>query len=349
MVGNINMGSTNSITNINTIGSSTAPVTNLYATSATISNATVTGNLNMDGGYITNATALGTVDNFIPYSYIDSASLSNPVVLGVLHMNWHNITNVNGIYYGDGNAPLTIKGGRGITGGGGNVVLKGGHGMGGPDGYVSIESILHMNSNSITNTAHIYPASSNTYDLGSTNMPWRDVYSSGNLSIAGTLTLTNSVWDDLTLSAFSLYDPAGPAGAITVVATNSLWVKQFKPGDSGYCIAQMKHSYKAGTAINPHLHTYSTNAAPTTNTWTLGITAGQINGGMTNHYTDSVTFTNQSGVHAMVQFTNWPTSALKESTILGLVVSNTGPDSSLLMDIDLHFEEDKIGSDNPAP
>lgn len=155
---------------------------------------------------------------------------------------------------------------------------------------------------------------------------------------------TATWFEDLTLSAFEFVDPAGPGGVARVLVTSFLYGAEFSPHDWGNGVLQLKHQYRAQSAVYPHIHTASTNTMhATTNTWFLGMTSGRIGVQFTNHYSATITVTNQPGVwHRMPQFPSWTTN-MAESTIIGVVVSNMGPDTAILVDTDIHIEGEKLG------
>lgn len=161
---------------------------------------------------------------------------------------------------------------------------------------------------------------------------------------------TATWFEDLTLSAFEFIDPAGPGGVAKVQVTNFLYGAEFSPNEWGNGILQLKHQYKAQSAVYPYIHTASTNTArATTNTWFFGMTSGRIGVEFTNHYSATVTVTNQPGVwHQMPQFPSWTTN-MAESTVIGVVVSNMGPDTAILVDTDIHIEGEKLGTDELLP
>lgn len=167
----------------------------------------------------------------------------------------------------------------------------------------------------------------------------------------GIFAVGTATWfEDLMLSGFEFVDPAGVGGVEKVQVTNFLYGAEFSPNEWGNGILQLKHQYKAQSTVYPHLHTASTNTVrATTNTWFMGMTSGRIGVQFTNHYSATVTVTNQPGVwHAMPQFPSWTTN-MAESTVIGVVVSNLGPDTAILVDAGIHIEGEKLGTDNVIP
>jgi hypothetical protein len=174
------------------------------------------------------------------------------------------------------------------------------------------------------------------------------------------LPYTNTVWDDLTLSALNLRDPPGgesppalqeyiPSAGVTNVLLD------FNDGQRAYGILQMKHSYKRDSEVRPHIHWTST--VNCTSTWELAMSFGHIEGGMTNTYRQSSIFTNLTArKHVMSSFpaVTDMTNRLGESGIFLIslkcvsagAASTNGP---LLLDFDIHFQSDKLGSDNENP
>ena len=176
----------------------------------------------------------------------------------------------------------------------------------------------------------------------------------------GSLELTDSVWDDLTLSSLQFRDPPGgeaaPALQIYVPAPGvTNYVLDFDAGERGYGILQMKHGYKRDSEVRPHIHWTSSTAC--TSSWELAMSFGHIDGGMTNTYRQTSVFTNltprkhnMSSFPAVTDMTN----KLGESGIFLIslkcvsegAASTNGP---FLMDFDIHYQIDKLGSDNENP
>ena len=207
--------------------------------------------------------------------------------------------------------------------------------------YVSDGSIYIGGLRMSVSNGGISVTSTNEPEGGSMQTGTNGLYATG----------TTTWFEDLTLSAYDLFDPAGPAGATMVLVTNYLYAPCYKPGDEGRGLTQLKHQYKPGSTVYPHFHVSSTNQTrKTTNTWFLGMTAGRIGAHFTNTYAETVTVTNDPGsdMHYMPEFPSW-TADMAESTIIGIYVTNRGPDTAVLLDVDIHIEGEKLGTDNPAP
>ena len=166
------------------------------------------------------------------------------------------------------------------------------------------------------------------------------------------ITYTNTFWDDLTLSGFSLIDPAGPAGATLTPypANTNVYVMLFKAGDAGVGQLQMSHTYARGTELRPHVH-YSA-AHSSTNVWRLDMAYGPILNKLTNHYQSVVTGTVASAYnHQMLSFAPLAgnTNTIGESTAFLIKVSPVSGSNTYLLDFDIHYQIDKLGSNNENP
>ena len=170
----------------------------------------------------------------------------------------------------------------------------------------------------------------------------------GDLDVGGNISFTNTVWDDLTISALNLFDPPGAAGVTIAGVTNGLFAAEFDAGESGAGIGQMKHSYKAGTAIEPHLHVVGRSLTPVTNVWGLTVNSAPIHGQFTNTWYYQATSVVERSKHHLVGFPPYA-PAMSESAIISFVVTNVSGAASYLLDIDFHFESDKLGTDNELP
>ena len=169
------------------------------------------------------------------------------------------------------------------------------------------------------------------------------------LVLTGGVSYADSFWDDITVSALNLFDPPGNAGVAIVSVTTGVYAAEFSVGESGTGIAQTKHSMKAGTALRPHLHVVGNSADPATNVWTLALNSATNSGGTFDRpYAASVTGVVEFAREKMLLLPDY-TNYLSESSIFGFVVSNSSGASGFLLDVDFHFEIDKLGSDDADP
>lgn len=178
--------------------------------------------------------------------------------------------------------------------------------------------------------------------------------------VVGSVELSDSVWDDLTLSSLQFRDPPGGEAAPALqgyvpAAGVTNYVLDFDTNERGYGILQMKHGYKRDSEVRPHIHWTSSSAC--TSSWELAMSFGRITGMMTNTYRQTATFTNLTPwVHAMSSFpaVTDMTNKLGESGIFLISLKcvsegATTTNGPFLMDFDIHYQTDKIGSDNENP
>lgn len=186
-------------------------------------------------------------------------------------------------------------------------------------------------------------------------------YVVSNLTVSGSVILTNSVWDDITISAFQL--SSGVQAPQLLIYTNGALIGQgvravnYDSGDSGHGQAQVKHRYKAGTALRPHIHwsTIDDRSAVTNISFRLDAFYGRIHQPLTNTYSSTITVTGTNAfVHSINSFDSLGGGDLiGPSTIVHFeitCVEDGGADNKLFIhDIDFHFEADKLGSDEETP
>lgn len=225
----------------------------------------------------------------------------------------------------------------------------------------SIESAVSTNDAAYTNTAAlaasaVQPTSSaytNTAALAASAVQQGTVFT-------GAVVFSDTVWDDLTLSSLQFRDPPGgeaaPALQVYVPAPGvTNFVLDFDTDERGFGILQMKHGYKRDSEVRPHIHW--TSATACTSTWELAMSFGRIGGGMTNTYLQTAVFTNGTPyVHRMSSFPviTDMTNKLGESGVFLISLKcvaegATTTNGPYLMDFDIHYQIDKVGSYNENP
>lgn len=177
----------------------------------------------------------------------------------------------------------------------------------------------------------------------------------GDLEVSGNITITDTVWDDMTVSTLSLSAGAA-APEPTAYGTNSIKSLNYDSGDSSYGQIQFSHAKKPLTDVNPHIHWSSTDdrSAITNISFKLDCVYGGINRGITNTYSSTVTVTGTNAyLHRLVSFTPFGSNALNESSIvlfeITCVEDGGANDKVFIHDIDFHYQIDKLGSDNEIP
>lgn len=177
-------------------------------------------------------------------------------------------------------------------------------------------------------------------------------------TMSGDLLFSDTVWEDLTLSSLQFRDPPGgeAAPALVIYANGGVtnYVSDFDTGERAFGILQMSHAYASGTECRPHIHWSS--SASVTSTWELGINYGEIGQGMTNSYKSVITVTNLvAHKHNMSNFAPMTNMAGKmaESGIflvaIKCIASGDDTQDLILYDFDIHYQIDKIGSDEENP
>jgi hypothetical protein len=177
--------------------------------------------------------------------------------------------------------------------------------------------------------------------------------------------LENVVWDDLRIvpSAFDFAggrDPAladwRPGGSGT---TFKVW--EFTTNDQAFFTCQIPHSYKPGTSLKPHVHwtpgDRGTAETVKTVAWKLDYAVANIDGTLDASanvdLTDTCTGTNDK--HEISLSGTIPGTGLTISAMLVCRIyrdagdswaTNTAGNCPILLEIDFHFEIDRLGSDN---
>jgi hypothetical protein len=188
------------------------------------------------------------------------------------------------------------------------------------------------------------------------------------------LTFSDTVWDDIriTPSGFDFvgvndptlvdYQPGGSG------ATIKLW--EFAKDDEGFATIQLPHGYKTNGQINAHVHwtprNYGVAQRGNTVGWKIDYSLADINGAFAAmssvDLSDAVPSDGVDHQHLMtpgVQLTV-PTGFHGSGMILVRIYrSDTGTDDTwsetlsgrlpLLLEVDFHFEMDKVGSNDIAP
>jgi hypothetical protein len=174
------------------------------------------------------------------------------------------------------------------------------------------------------------------------------------------LIFDDTVWDDM----------RGPATNARVPAANGPDLDQFPTGDGSsniktYCFPdgsdtylfydyQIPHGYKLETDLYPHLH-WAPSSADTGNVaWEFEYTIGNVSGTMANAATltladagDGTQDKHQLAAFSAISGTGLGISAAILARIMrdGNGGSDTFTGKACLMDLDIHFEKDTVGSD----
>jgi hypothetical protein len=169
----------------------------------------------------------------------------------------------------------------------------------------------------------------------------------------------NSSWDDLTFPATAI-NPPGAASDPGREATTGLLLFDASAVELIYCLAQMPHRWKEGTAIRPHVHWTKTTSADGDVAWRLRyqiIGIGDTGPGTWSDgeiVTTPVTGTPDGDTaweHLLTNFTEIPMTGQTLSSCVLFELARNGSDEgdtygadARLLEFDLHYEIDSLGS-----
>jgi hypothetical protein len=180
---------------------------------------------------------------------------------------------------------------------------------------------------------------------------------------AGGLNLSDTVWDDLRFPAQSI-NPAGSATPPTI--SNTTGMLEFS-GSVDNVIAgagQMPHKWKYGTTVYPHLHLLFPNTNTNNTRWKLEYNIVPLGGNAVNAYgsysdggTIDIPNANNARTHVLAPFSPISMAGYVGSTMIMWKISRlaasdaTDNDTQIavLMEFDLHYEVDKLGSPDAIP
>lgn len=181
-----------------------------------------------------------------------------------------------------------------------------------------------------------------------------------NLVIYGNVTLTNTVWDDMSISALQLN--SGGAAPQLLVYTNGnstgagVRAVNYDDGDSAFGQIQFSHQKKRNTDVYPHIHwsTIDNRSAITNISFRLDCIYAPIHGLLTNLYSSTVVVSGTNAFyHQLSGFTPFGSNVLSESSIVQFeitCVQDGGANDKLFIhDIDFHYQIDKLGTDGELP
>lgn len=179
------------------------------------------------------------------------------------------------------------------------------------------------------------------------------------------LRLADSVWEDVRIEP-STFDFAGNSDPTKVNwqpggsgATFKVW--EFDVGDEGFFLIQLPHARKPGTDLKLHVHwtpgTRGNEEINKTVAWKCDISAASIGSAFpassTYDMTDTVTGTDH--LHEISPAATIPGATLGLSAMLMCRIyrhtgdtwaTNSTGNLPLLLEIDIHYEIDRLGSDN---
>lgn len=186
-------------------------------------------------------------------------------------------------------------------------------------------------------------------------------YWDGKPIFAGQIRYVPTYWDDLRVPATSVQGGGGSNPSFDLVidngaGSNGVYAWRFKEDDVRelFFWAQIPHSWKQGSTIQPHIHWLQETAAAGTVLWGLEYAVASPLGVFPN--STIITFLDtSSGVAFEHQVTSLPNITLNNktlSTMLGCRVFRDGTGDTLadfadLLEVDFHFELNTPGSRQP--
>lgn len=171
--------------------------------------------------------------------------------------------------------------------------------------------------------------------------------------------LANTSWDDLKFPATAI-NPPGQASDPDFDTTNGTWLFDAATTEVVFLIAQMPHAWAEGTAISPHVHWYKTTSASGDVMWQLDykiFPIGEVGDAAFTSLTVTDTVagtpdTDTAQMHLISSFSDIDMTGQTLSTCLLLKLSRVGGNAAdtygadaALIEFDIHFEIDSLGSD----
>lgn len=196
-----------------------------------------------------------------------------------------------------------------------------------------------------------------------------DVPTFAGLNLNGNFRLYDTVWDDIriTPSAFDFAGTSDPVNVATTIGGRAYRLFEFATNDEAYATVQMPHGYKRGSILRPHLHwtpgTRGNEEAGKTVAWRADISHAKLNAAFSAFSTVTLTTTLPAdavdGLHLIGPSADYVVPEdFGESGMLLIRLYRTTGDSwvgsttgnlPLLLEFDIHYQSDKMGSDDEIP
>lgn len=173
--------------------------------------------------------------------------------------------------------------------------------------------------------------------------------------------LTDTVWDDLRFPASAINPPGGLNDA-DVDSDDGTFLFAAGATEVVAVVAQMPHGWVEGTALVPHVHWCKTTSAAGDVVWQLEYRKYPIGGQGTTTWSVHSTIAstvggtpdNDSAEESLISsFGDFDMTGNTLSDIIIFRITRLGPDGSdtygadaRLLEFDLHYQIDRIGSDN---
>ena len=189
---------------------------------------------------------------------------------------------------------------------------------------------------------------------------WR-IVKNLNRVFEGRITDLIAPWDDLRFPVTAI-NPPGAASDPDIDTTNGTLLFAANGTETIFVTAQLPHTWYAGTDIVPHVHWMKTTSATGNVVWELAykwVPIGEVIDASFTVLTVSATVagtpdTDTAGKHLISSFGNVSTTGKDISDHLILRVSRLGGDASdtygadaELMEFDIHYQKNSLGSNEP--
>ena len=211
-------------------------------------------------------------------------------------------------------------------------------------------------------TQNVYPGTTSTYTIGSSDL----TYAEGHFDElnAETFTLTEYVWEDLRTPVSAIRVPGAKAPTWTAYQGSQVlaFADQAVEGNEEevYFAMQLPHTYVVGTDIHPHVHmVFSADTVGDFARWGLETSGANINSefpAATTIYVNAGPTNNNADIHLDIDFPDIDGSDMTFSRMFlcrlfrnSSHADDTYNDDIYLLEIDVHFLVDKLGSATEDP
>lgn len=176
----------------------------------------------------------------------------------------------------------------------------------------------------------------------------------GDVVINGTVSLSDTHWEDLRFPAQGI-NPPGAASDPDINTTTGVLLFDASSVEVIAGVAQMPHGWKQGSSIYPHVHWQPTNTNTGNVLWRFEYDIANVNGTFSGSYTAIDILDAGSGnanSHLLATFGAISMTGYTISSIIKWKLSRIGDDvtdtynaDAALLEFDIHYEVDSFGSD----
>jgi len=191
----------------------------------------------------------------------------------------------------------------------------------------------------------------------------------GGIDLNGNFTLYDTVWDDIRIvpSTFDFAGSADPTNVAVSIGGGTYRLYEFAANDECYITVQMPHGYKRGSTLRPHIHwtpgTRGNEEAGKTVAWKADISHAKLGAAFSTKATVNLTATNPvgavDGLHLIGPAADYvvPADFGESGMLLVRLYRDTGDTWAgtisgqlpLLLEFDIHYQLDKLGSADEIP